>query len=65
MKIKVLSPFYDLEEEVDRMAGDEFEVTTKRYTKLKKNLLPGYFEKIEEEEVDGTPLGDETGTETE
>lgn len=63
MKIKVLSPFYDLEEEVDRMAGDEFEVTTKRYVKLKKNLLSGYFEKIEE--VDGTPSGDETGTETE
>ena len=63
MKIKVLSPFYDLEEEVDRMAGDEFEVTVKRYSKLKKNLLPGYLEKIEE--VDGTPSGDETGTETE
>lgn len=63
MKIKVLSPFFDLEEEVDRLAGEEFEVTAKRYAKLKKNLLPGYFEKIEE--VDETPSGDEIKTETE
>lgn len=46
MRVKTLSIFHDLKEDVIRQEGDEFEVTQKRFNEIDK-VLPGYLEVID------------------
>lgn len=49
MKLKAKAVFDDLKENVRREAGEVFEATATRFKELEKKL-PGYVEKVEEDE---------------
>lgn len=51
MKYKVLKPFHDLENEVDRGQGEVVESTKKRFNEILKKL-PGYIEEVVDEIIE-------------
>lgn len=48
MKYKVLKPFYDLENDVERSVDEVVEATKKRFNDINKKL-PGYVEEVAED----------------
>lgn len=50
VSVKTLKSFYDLQEHIDRKVGDVFDVTEERLARLEA-LLPGYIEKVVEEDL--------------
>lgn len=48
MRARVLCPFFDMQERVDRAAGEVFEATEERFS-LIASALPGFVEAVPEE----------------
>lgn len=48
MNVKVIHPFYDIVEKLDRNQGEVFEATKERVDEIQEKI-PGYIEVVKEE----------------
>lgn len=53
MKVKVVKPFYDMKEQVNRHAGEVFECTSSRFSEI-VSILPEWIQEMKEEKAKET-----------